>query len=49
MASVEDKMLKVRLRWFRHVMRRCMDASVQRCDRLVIDDFKKGKGRSKKY
>lgn len=26
---VEDKMLEVRLRWFEHEMRRCMEASVQ--------------------
>ncbi|PHT33828.1 Nicotianamine aminotransferase B [Capsicum baccatum] len=47
MASVEDKMRKVRLRWFGHVMRRGTDAPVRRCERLVLDGFRRG--RPKKY
>ncbi|PHT35990.1 hypothetical protein CQW23_23690 [Capsicum baccatum] len=47
--SVEDKMWEVRLRWFGHVMRRGTDAPVRRCERLVLDGFKRGKGRPKKY
>ncbi|WMV19841.1 hypothetical protein MTR67_013226, partial [Solanum verrucosum] len=36
-ASVVDKMGKVRLRWFEHVKMRCIDAPVRRCKRLVIE------------
>lgn len=45
---VVDKMKEIRLRWFGHVERRCVDASVKRCDWLVIEG-KKGTGRPKKY
>ncbi|KAF3632917.1 hypothetical protein FXO37_27265 [Capsicum annuum] len=48
-ASVEDKIRKVRLRWFGHVMRRGTDAPVRRCERLALDGFKRGRGRPKKY
>ncbi|PHT36033.1 Lon protease -like protein, mitochondrial [Capsicum baccatum] len=48
-ASVEDKMREVRLRWFGHVMRRGTDAPVRRCERLVLDGFRRGRGRPKKY
>ncbi|PHT76008.1 hypothetical protein T459_19530 [Capsicum annuum] len=41
--SVEDKMWEVRLHSFRNVMRRGTDASVQRCERLVMDDFRRGR------
>ncbi|KAF3635094.1 GDT1-like protein 5 [Capsicum annuum] len=34
-ASVENKMREVRLRWFGHAMRRGTDALVYRCDRLA--------------
>ncbi|KAF3683290.1 Myosin-3 [Capsicum annuum] len=33
-ASVEDKMREVRLRWFGHVMRKGTDAPVRRCERV---------------
>ena len=46
---VENKMREVRLRWFGHVMRRGMDAPVRRCERLVLDGFRRGRGRPKKY
>ncbi|PHT44288.1 hypothetical protein CQW23_18313 [Capsicum baccatum] len=46
---VEYKMREVRLRWFRHVMRRGMDAPVRRCERLALDGFRRGRGRPKKY
>ncbi|KAF3670554.1 hypothetical protein FXO37_08496 [Capsicum annuum] len=46
---VENKMRKVRLRWFGHVMGRGMDAPVCRCERLAFDGFRRGRGRSKKY
>ncbi|PHU01184.1 Tyrosine aminotransferase [Capsicum chinense] len=48
-ASVEDKMRKVRLRWFGHVMRRGTNAPVRRCERLALDGFRRGRGRPKKY
>ncbi|KAF3620546.1 Phosphatidylinositol/phosphatidylcholine transfer protein SFH12 [Capsicum annuum] len=47
--SVEDKMREGRLRWFGHVMRRDADAPVRRCERLALDDFRRGRGRPKKY
>ncbi|PHT56504.1 hypothetical protein CQW23_04990 [Capsicum baccatum] len=40
--SVEDKMREVRLRWFGHVMRKGLDASVRRCETLAMDDFRQG-------
>ncbi|PHT99877.1 Viral cathepsin [Capsicum chinense] len=48
-ASVEDKMREVRLRWFGLVMRRGTDALVRRCERLALDGFRRSVGRSKKY
>ncbi|KAF3653540.1 Rab3 GTPase-activating protein catalytic subunit isoform 2 [Capsicum annuum] len=42
-APVEDKMLEAMLRWFRHVKRRWSDASVRRCDKLDMDDFRRGR------
>ncbi|KAM3308849.1 hypothetical protein P3S67_010593 [Capsicum chacoense] len=48
-ASVEDKMGEVRLRWFGHVMRRGIEAPVRRCERLALDGFRWGRGRPKKY
>ncbi|KAF3625885.1 putative KOM [Capsicum annuum] len=42
-------MREARLRWFDHVMRRGMDALVQRCERSASDGFKRGKGRPKNY
>ncbi|KAF3647835.1 hypothetical protein FXO37_19750 [Capsicum annuum] len=48
-ASVEDKIREVRLRWFGHVMRRGTDAPVRMCERLALDGFRRGRGRPKKY
>ncbi|PHT43444.1 hypothetical protein CQW23_17469 [Capsicum baccatum] len=48
-ASVKDKMREVRFRWFGHVMRRGADAPVWQCERLATDDFRRGRGRPKKY
>ncbi|KAF3629887.1 hypothetical protein FXO37_28720 [Capsicum annuum] len=48
-ASVEDKMREVRLRWFGHVMRRGTDAPVRRWEKLGLDGFRRGRGRPKKY
>ncbi|PHT80892.1 hypothetical protein T459_13907 [Capsicum annuum] len=43
-ASVDGKLQKVKLRWFGHVMRRCTDAPVCRCERLDLDSFRQGRG-----
>ncbi|KAF3612697.1 hypothetical protein FXO38_36678 [Capsicum annuum] len=49
MALVEDKKWEGRLRWFGHVMKRGTDAPVCRCERLVLDGFRRRRGRAKKY
>lgn len=46
---MEDKMQKARLRWFGYVMKRSVDVLMQKCERLAMDEFRKGKGRMKKY
>lgn len=43
--SMIDKMTKVRLRWFGHEKRRCIDNLIRRCERLAIMDIKRGRGR----
>ncbi|KAF3630546.1 putative nogo-B receptor-like isoform X2 [Capsicum annuum] len=43
MASVEDKIREVRLRWFGHVMRSGSDAPVWRCETLAMEDFRQGR------
>lgn len=48
-SSMEDKMQKARLRWFGYVMKRSVDVLMQKCERLAMDEFRKGKGRMKKY
>ncbi|KAF3649631.1 hypothetical protein FXO37_18884 [Capsicum annuum] len=48
-ASVEDKIREVRLRWFGHVIRRGLDAPVRKCETLAMVDFRRGRGRPKKY
>ncbi|XP_070045248.1 uncharacterized protein [Nicotiana tomentosiformis] len=48
-ASVEEKMRESRLRWFRHVKRRSIDAPVRRCERLAMESLRRGRGRPKKY
>nr|XP_016475021.1 PREDICTED: uncharacterized protein LOC107796733 [Nicotiana tabacum] len=47
--SVEDKLWESRLRWFGHVKRRDIDASVRSCERLSMAGLRKGIGRPKKY
>lgn len=40
---VKEKIWKTRWQWIRHRIRRCMDASVWRCGRLLaMDKFRKG-------
>ncbi|PHT33826.1 hypothetical protein CQW23_25626 [Capsicum baccatum] len=48
-ASVENKLREVRLHWFRHMMRRGLDAPVRRCETLAMDGFRWARGRPKKY
>ncbi|XP_070004138.1 uncharacterized protein [Nicotiana sylvestris] len=48
-ASVEDKMRESRLRWFRHVKRRGIDAPIRRCEKLAMESLRRGRGRPKKY
>ncbi|XP_070046656.1 uncharacterized protein LOC142169634 [Nicotiana tabacum] len=48
-ASVEDKLRELRLRWFGHVRRREIDAMVRRCERLTMAGLRKGWGRPKNY
>ncbi|WMV56140.1 hypothetical protein MTR67_049525 [Solanum verrucosum] len=48
-ASVVDKMREARLRWFGHVKRRSADAPVRRCEVMVVEGTRRGRGRSKKY
>lgn len=37
------------MKWFGHVKRRSVDALVRRCERLVIANLRRGRGRPKKY
>jgi len=48
-AFMVDKMKKVRLGWFGHVKRRCADAPMRPCERLVIEGTRRGRCRLKKY
>lgn len=48
-ASVVDKMRKVRPRWFGHVKRRCIGAPMRSCERLVIQGTRRDRGKSKEY
>jgi len=47
-ASIEDKLREVRLRWFGHIRRRNTDAPVRRCERIDRPDYRRGRGRPKK-
>lgn len=46
---MKDTMRGARLKWFEHIKRKCMDAPVHRFIMLVMDDFKRSRGRLKKY
>ncbi|XP_070025242.1 uncharacterized protein [Nicotiana sylvestris] len=48
-APIDDKMRETTLRWFRHVQKRSPDALVRRCEWLVVEGTRRGKGRPKKY
>ena len=41
-------MRETRLRWFGHVRRRPMDASVRRCEGIECLDYRRSRGRPKK-
>lgn len=41
-------MQESRLRWFRHIKRKCMDDPMRRCDRLMVEGLKRDRGRPKK-
>ena len=47
-ASIEDKMREVRLRWFGHLRRRPEDAPVRRCETIECLDYRRSRGRPKK-
>ncbi|KAL6541798.1 hypothetical protein OROGR_011284 [Orobanche gracilis] len=47
-ASIEDKMMENRLRWFGHVRRRPVDAPVRRIESWRTINIVKGRGRPKK-
>ena len=47
-APVEYKMRETRLRWFGHVKRRSVDASVSRCEMIDIPKGQRGRGRPNK-
>ncbi|WMV35375.1 hypothetical protein MTR67_028760 [Solanum verrucosum] len=48
-ASVVDKLREARLRWSGHVKRRSADAPVRRCEVMVVEGTRRGRGRPKKY
>ncbi|KAL6578085.1 hypothetical protein OROMI_010413 [Orobanche minor] len=47
-ASIEDKMMENRLRWFGHVRRRPVDAPVRRLESWGTSNIVKGRGRPKR-
>jgi len=47
-ASIKDKMRKVRLRWFGHVRRRSTDAPVRRCKRTILLECRSDRGRPRR-
>jgi len=47
-ASTEDKMREVILRWFWHLRRRPRDAPVRRCEIIECLDYRRSRGTPKK-
>ena len=39
MTSIEDKLREARLRWFGHINRRSMDASVRKCKKIYFHNL----------
>ena len=46
-APIEDKLRETRLRWFGHVKRRSVSASLRRCETIDSLQHKRGRGRLK--
>lgn len=44
---IEDKMREVKLRLFSHISR-STDAPVKRCEKVVLSECRRGRGRSRK-
>ena len=47
-ASIEDKIREIHLRWFGNIKRRSMDAPVRRCEKLDRPDYRSSRGRPQK-
>lgn len=48
MATIHDKMIENRLKWFGHVKRRPLKASVRRVNKMGLSSEKRGSERSTK-
>ena len=46
--SIEDKIRKARLRWFRNIKRRPRDAPVKTCETIECPDYRRSRGRPNK-
>ena len=47
-SPIEKKITEIRLRWFRYVQRRPLEAPVRKIDQIVFSLIKRGKGKPKK-
>jgi len=47
-ASIEDMIRELRLRWFGHIRRRLRDAPVRRCETIECPEYRRSRGRTKK-
>lgn len=45
---IENKIRYTRLRWFAHIKRRNMNSPVQRCERINLQECRRGRCRPKK-
>jgi len=43
MVSIDDKMMKNRLKWFEHVYRHPSSAPVRRCDQILVEEGKRAR------
>jgi len=46
-ATLEEKIMETRLRWFGHVKRRSLNAPVKKCETINLSHCMRGRGRSK--